>query len=261
MKKNSSVFLSSKSFFAIIISTIFLLINVPSNAQSPWSKKPMNLKVLPQDISSDQLKEIMEAFTGALGVRCDYCHDNSKGSKFSDIDFPSDAKPTKKIARVMMKMVESINENNLKDARAFKPDLNKVQCITCHRGSPHIDMLEDVLFETYKKDGLDAAMKKYDELRQKYYGGFTYDFRDHSLLSLASKINDSGSFDDAVKVINKDIELFPQSATPLIFLGSTYMKKGNNEEAEKNLEKAIKIDPNNHFAADMLKRLQNPEKK
>jgi tetratricopeptide (TPR) repeat protein len=138
--------------------------------------------------------------------------------------------------------------------------MGKVQCITCHRGSASIDMLEDILFSTYQKDGYEATIKKYEELRQEYYGGFTYDFRDHSLLSLASKISETEKFDDAVKIIYKDMELFPKSVNPLIFLGNLYMKKGNNEEAIKYLERALVIDPNNHFAGDLLKRLKNPEK-
>jgi tetratricopeptide (TPR) repeat protein len=203
----------------------------------------------------------MQSFSSALGVHCNYCHDDSKGSDFRDIDFASDSKPTKKAAQVMLTMVESINGNNLKDAQKFKADIGTVQCVTCHRGSANIDMLEDILFSTYKKGGYDATLKKYEELRQKYYGGFTYDFRDHTLLSLATKINDSGNIDDAVKVVNKDIELFPESSSPLVFLGNIYMKSGNNEEAEKYLKRALIIDPNNRFVDDMLKRLKNSEKK
>ena len=252
----------NKKFFSIFfLITVFILAPSISNAQSPRFKKPTNLKVLPKDISGEKLDAIMDSFTSGLGVHCNFCHEDPKNHDFRNIDFASDVKPTKQAARVMMQMVNAINGTDLKDARKYKVDIGTVKCVTCHRGSPTIDMLEDVLFGTYQKDGYDAMLTKYDDLRKQYYGGFTYDFRDHTLLSLASKINDAGNFDDAVKVVNKDMDLYPQSPNPLIFIASIYMKKGNNEEAAKNLEKALKLDPNNRFAADMLKRAQNPEKK
>ena len=43
----------------------------------------------------------MRAFTAALGVQCGYCHVIEAGSATIS---PSDAKPPKKIARVMMQM-------------------------------------------------------------------------------------------------------------------------------------------------------------
>ncbi len=81
---------------SIIVSTSF--------AQFNWNKKPMNLKVLPDTTSGQTVRHIMMGFTQALGVRCTFCHDDSKGKEFSDIDFPSDAKPEKETAREMMKM-------------------------------------------------------------------------------------------------------------------------------------------------------------
>ncbi len=44
-------------------------------------------------------------FPQALGVRCTYCHDDSNGLKPSEMDFASDAKPEKEIARLMLGMV------------------------------------------------------------------------------------------------------------------------------------------------------------
>ena len=38
------------------------------------NKKFRNLKVLPQDISGKQLDSIMETYSKALNVSCDFCH-------------------------------------------------------------------------------------------------------------------------------------------------------------------------------------------
>ena len=60
-----------------------------------------NLQVLPKDISDSALMLIMKKdFNKGLGVRCGFCHAENKDS--TGLDFPSDAKPEKKIARAMM---------------------------------------------------------------------------------------------------------------------------------------------------------------
>jgi tetratricopeptide (TPR) repeat protein len=245
-------------FLTKIFSTVFFALFFINCAVSAQQEKPVNLKVFPKDIDGQELRRIMQSFTGALGVKCGYCHEESAPGK---MDFASDRKKTKEVARVMLKMVDDINNINLANARKIDSDLNKVECITCHRGSHNIDLLEDLLFETYQKKGLDATLAKYGDLKKKYYGGFTYDFRDHSLLSLASKISASGKAGDALTVINKAVELFPESPAPLIFLADTYMKSGKNDLASQSLHKAIAIDPENRFANEMLNKLENPDKK
>src|SRR4051812_45118087 len=62
-----------------------------------------NLQVLPKDISSKQLQQIMvDEFQDGLGVSCGYCHVQEKGSMH--LDYASDEKPEKEIARLMIKM-------------------------------------------------------------------------------------------------------------------------------------------------------------
>jgi tetratricopeptide (TPR) repeat protein len=239
-------------FFSVIAFSAYIKIN----AQNGRDEKPKNLKVLPESISEKDIRSIMQGFTTALGVRCNYCHDDSKGSSFNQIDFASDSKPAKQVARVMIKMVKSVNQDLLKDARNINSNLGEAACITCHRGSPSIKMLEDVLFTEYQKNGFDSAFKKYDELKKKYYGGFTYDFQDHSLLSFASKVFDAGKPEDALLIVKKNCELFPESSTSFTFLGDFYSKKGDTPQAITCFEKALQMDPNNRFAAQQLKKLK-----
>lgn len=240
----------------VLIAISLLYVSGNCFAQHEHDDKPVNLKVLPKDISDKELHKIMDSFTYALGEHCNFCHGNPKDQSTKKTDFAADVNPNKDIARDMMKMVGNINNNLLKGARALNPDISKIECVTCHRGSAHIDKLEDVLFETYTKDGLDTAMKKYDDLKQQYYGSFTFDFRDHTLLSLASKVFDAGKSDDALKIANKAVELFPASASAFTFVGNIYMKNGNNEQAIKNFEKAVQLEPRNRFANEMLRRLK-----
>jgi len=92
-----------------------------------------NLKVLPQTITHDELIATMRNFSRSLGVRCEHCHVQitpPPGSK-QDMDFASDAKPEKNVARQMIRMVNSVNTTYLAQ---INPAGENVQCMTCHRG-------------------------------------------------------------------------------------------------------------------------------
>jgi cytochrome c peroxidase len=91
-----------------------------------------NLKVLPADISRQQLIGTMKFFSQSLGVRCTYCHVGTEGQPLSTFDFPSDAKDHKKAAREMLKLVQQTNEKLTQIIG--DPDAH-VTCFTCHRGS------------------------------------------------------------------------------------------------------------------------------
>ena len=79
-----------------------------------------NIKVL-KGIPSDQIIPTMRVITSALGVRCSFCHVENR--------FDEDAKPPKEVARSMMRMMSSINQNHFAGAR-------EVTCYSCHRGAP-----------------------------------------------------------------------------------------------------------------------------
>lgn len=96
--------------------------------------KPTNLKVLPKDTTPEQLEKIMKGFAGSLGVECKFCH--QMNPQTHKLDFASDAKDDKQMARTMMLMTREINEkfmSQINDPDA-KPEDKHVTCATCHRG-------------------------------------------------------------------------------------------------------------------------------
>src|ERR1700761_5961546 len=66
-----------------------------------------NLKVLPKHITHQQLENVMHEWSASLGVHCDFCHARDEAAK--RMDFASDAKPEKKMAREMFEMMNKIN--------------------------------------------------------------------------------------------------------------------------------------------------------
>lgn len=98
-----------------------------------------NLKVLPKDISPKKLQQIMvDEFDDGLGVGCGFCHAEQKDSH--RLDYASDAKPEKEIARAMMRMAIKINRKYFQDSHPMIGDSALVvTCSTCHRGQARPD--------------------------------------------------------------------------------------------------------------------------
>jgi hypothetical protein len=96
-----------------------------------------NLKVLPKNISNEMLDSIMNGFEHALGVKCDFCHAKTKEDA-TKLEYASDDKPEKEIARKMMIMTAEINKKYFNYNDTEDPEIiQSVFCITCHRGEPH----------------------------------------------------------------------------------------------------------------------------
>lgn len=77
--------------FSKCLHTLTLIfLSVSSSAQVPTEFK--NLRLIPSDIESRELIDVMKNFTMALGVRCEFCYVGEAGASLSTFDFASDAK-------------------------------------------------------------------------------------------------------------------------------------------------------------------------
>jgi tetratricopeptide (TPR) repeat protein len=245
--KNQINYNSLKRIFIFFSFLAFCQISI--NAQSSRDKKLTNLKILPQDISGQELRNVMQGFSSALGVHCEYCHYEEEN------DFASDGMPAKQIARVMMKMKSGINDTFLKEARTINKDIAGLNCVSCHHGSPKIRLLEDVLYDTYQKKGIDSSIVQYNTLRKNYYGAAIYDFREMSLINYSHKLITDKKFDDAVFVLKKNLEFFPQSTRTFNSFANLYNDKGEKDNAVAYLQKSLAVDPGNRYAKQMLERI------
>jgi hypothetical protein len=127
-------------------SIIFILLAATIVATSAFmpqqqeEKKPeyKNLKVLPKKISHDDMEKVMHHYNASLGVKCNFCHVRNEETK--KLDFASDAKEEKVIARSMMKMTNKLNIKNFGGKKEhFNQAVMEVSCQTCHRGKAHPD--------------------------------------------------------------------------------------------------------------------------
>ena len=95
-----------------------------------------NLKVLPRNISKEQMDSVMKHFTASLGVKCNFCHSFNQQTK--SMDFATDTNEHKQIARSMMKMTNQLNKKyfDIKNSKSLDAKL-EVSCFTCHNGKEH----------------------------------------------------------------------------------------------------------------------------
>jgi hypothetical protein len=127
----------SRKILVFLLVSLFIVAGIAAT-NPPDPPKYKNLKILPKNISKEDLDKVMDGFKEALGVKCSFCHAPSKDSAIKWPDFASDEKPEKKVARGMMKMTHKINKKYFSYNKNEQGEaVPAVQCMTCHRGSPH----------------------------------------------------------------------------------------------------------------------------
>ena len=240
-----------------VFASVLILAGTPSlRAQGKFPPDSFtNLKVLPKTISRQELLSTMRGFALGLGVRCTYCHVGEEGQPLSTYKFASDDKRTKRVARVMIDMVNHINEEHLADVPDRPEPHIVVRCETCHRGVPRPRLLTDDM-ELYLADsGLAAAVAHYRDLRSKYYGGEAYDFRELPLIALAEGQARAGKFDDALGLLSLSAEYFPASGNTPLALGNVLLFKGDTAQAIAAFRDAVAKDSTLRPARLELQRL------
>lgn len=139
-----------KKLLSVLLSLGFVVLigqSLAFTTQTKWA----NLKVLPQDISKDSLFYLMEGYNIALGVNCNHCHAPNKKTP-SKLDFSSDEKIEKEIARGMIKMTAAINQDYF---QPHFPDPKPTQvfvinCVMCHRGTSNPEKFLSQMGSMYK---------------------------------------------------------------------------------------------------------------
>jgi len=123
--------------FAVLLLFMFIITGIAATAPPEERERYTNLKVLPKKISNEEMESVMYFIDKQLGVNCMYCHVPKKDAFPKRMDFASDEKPEKKIAREMLKMTIRLNRKYFEapdDLQAIRKP--KMWCKTCHRGYP-----------------------------------------------------------------------------------------------------------------------------
>lgn len=212
----------------------------------------VNTKVIPHNTAVLQVVGAMRNITGALGVRCPYCHVGEEGKGLETFDFPSDKKRTKLVARQMMRMVEEINHrlDTIPERPAQKVE---VTCRTCHRGVSRPIPLAQLIQETTEGAGVDSATRTYRSLRERFLGRDAYDFGEGSLNIAAFRLARANKADDGLAILALNEQLFPGSSDMYVFRGNILLMKGDTTAAGGAFREAVKRDSTNREAKGRLK--------
>jgi hypothetical protein len=243
---------------ALLLSSSLAWAQAPGGrGRGPGLPPPMNLQVLPKNFTIQQVLPIMQNITAALGVNCEYCHEVT-GPGDPNADFASDMKPPKNKARVMMRMVQTINMTLGSQLGKPAAEVTRVGCITCHRGVAVPKQLVDILVETENQNGVQAALQQYRELRTKYYGAQAYDFSDATLFAAAQRADAANKPDDAIAFAESNLQFNPTSARSYQVMSQAYQRKNDMKNAIAMMEKAVEMEPMNRGFQNRLTQLKNP---
>ncbi len=123
-----------KKSFLVISGIIFFIACSYAFTTITEEPKYKNLKILPKNITHEQMDSVMHHFTASLNVKCNFCHVRNQETK--EWDHASDANKHKLVARDMMKMTNKINDKYFPYAGKAKnlSTALTVTCYTCHNG-------------------------------------------------------------------------------------------------------------------------------
>jgi CubicO group peptidase (beta-lactamase class C family) len=114
--------------------------------------------------------------------------------------------------------------------------------------------IDKVLYRAISSDGLEAAVKKYYELKKNQPQA--YDFQERLLNNLGYNFIRQGKLKEAIRVLQLNVEAYPNSSNVYDSLGEAYMRNGEKAPAIENYEKSLKLDPGNTGAVEALKKLR-----
>ena len=223
-------------------------------AQTPPPPPMTNLQIIPKDTPRPQVLQQMQAIAASRGVQCNYCHVmEGRGGR---TDMAADDKATKKAARGMMLLAREIN-SKLPESIGKAPEATtRVGCATCHRGVPIPKQITDVVTDAASAGGAAAGLAKYRELREKFYGGQSYDFSENGLLATAQRAIAANKPDDALAYLQANVDYYPKSARSYLAMSQAHLAKQDKAGAIKDLEKVLDLDPNNAQAKTQLETIK-----
>jgi len=180
-------------------------------------------------------------------VQCEYCHSAPRGSGLPE--------PKKDIARQMIAMTRDLNSRVQTVTGKSATEATQVKCVTCHRGVPIPRQLSEIVMQTYREKGTEAAAEQYRDLHQRFYGRAAYDFGEDTLVGVAQPLA-AGRPDDAIALLKLNLEFYPQSSKTYAAIAFAYTRKYDDPTAITYYEKAVELDPSNGVIRGQLEQLK-----
>jgi tetratricopeptide (TPR) repeat protein len=116
--------------------------------------------------------------------------------------------------------------------------------------------IAETLSATIASAGIDQAVQQYHDLKTS--APATYNFDEDELNTLGYQLIRAKKVKVAIRILQLNVEAYPQSGNVYDSLGEAYMDDGNKPLAIANYQKSLQLNPKNGGAVLMLKKLNAP---
>jgi uncharacterized membrane protein len=116
--------------------------------------------------------------------------------------------------------------------------------------------IAETLSATIASSGIDDAVKQYHDL--KTAGSPTYNFDESELNNLGYEFIRAKKFKEAIRILQLNVDAYPQSSNVYDSLGEAYLDDGNQPLAIANYKRSLELNPKNRGAVEVLRRLNSP---
>lgn len=119
--------------------------------------------------------------------------------------------------------------------------------------SPGKKSIGALVYETTQKEGLDAALKQYNEAKEHQPDAFQ--FGPGQLNIVGYKLLQHGKVKEALEIFKINSETYPDKSFVYDSLADGYLANGDKEQAIKNFKKSLEMDGTNTSAIESLRSL------
>ncbi len=237
------------------VMTVIFYALAPGQSAAQIPETFENLQYFPDDISRDSLVNVMRGFSFALGVRCQFCHVGGDGVSFEGVVFHEDS-DAKRNARFMLRMVDSLNQQVLTQLPVRDPVPVRIECKTCHRGLNKPLLLTQDLQRVLDTAGIDAAVARYQLLREQAPMAGAFDFGEWETNVMAERLARDGKPREAIAIYEMNAVYYPESISIAFSLGGLYERVDETDRAIGYYERVLELRPEHSVALERLEALR-----
>ena len=118
--------------------------------------------------------------------------------------------------------------------------------------------ISETLSATIASSGVDKAVKQYHDFRTAESSA--YDFDEGELNALGYQLIRAKKFKESIRILQLNVEAYPQSSNTYDSLGEAYLDDGNPAQAIANYQKSLQLNPKNRNAILVLQKLNTPNR-
>ncbi len=119
---------------------------------------------------------------------------------------------------------------------------------------PKLSLADTLLMAMFSK-GIDSAVSRFHQIMKTDKD--KYDLDEDEINSLGYRLLSSRYINQAIKILKLNVELHPDSYNVYDSLGEAYMIGGKKQLAIENLKKALKLNPKDKNAEEMINKIKN----